>query len=318
MCSCMDFAGLLHNAVVASRFERLDVFLAVADAGGFTAAARRLGVTPGAVSQSIRALEARLGVLLFARTTRRVALTDAGHALAARLRPVAAEVDQALAELGAGTGRPHGRLRLTVPRAVVAPLVAPAMTRLRRRWPGLALEISVADRPVDLLAEGFDAGIRLGDAVQRDMVALPLTPPLAWTLAAAPALFAAAAAPRTPEDLPAHPAIAYRLPGSGQLEPWDLEQGDRRLRVSPEAVLVVDDRDLLLAALRDGLGIGMVDRAGIAADVAAGRLVTVLEGWVPDTPGLSLYFPMRSQSQPKLRALIDVLREVAAGVDLPR
>ncbi|GAB2518496.1 LysR family transcriptional regulator [Lysobacter humi (ex Lee et al. 2017)] len=301
---------------MASRFERLDVFLAVADTGGFTAAARRLGVTPGAVSQAIRALETRLGVLLFARTTRRVALTDAGRALAERLRPVAAEVDDALAAVGRGVA--GGRLRLTVPRAVVGPLVAPAMTRLRRAWPGLALEISVSDLPVDLLAEGFDAGLRLGDAVQRDMVAVPLTPPLAWTLAAAPALFDGRPAPASPDALPDWPTIAYRLPGSGQVEPWDLERDGRRLRVQPDGGLVLDDRDLLLAALRDGLGIGLVDRAGIADDVAGGRLVTVLDGWVPDTPGLSLYFPMRSQSQPKLRALIDVLRAVAAEIELPR
>jgi DNA-binding transcriptional LysR family regulator len=192
------------------------------------------------------------------------------------------------------------------------------MTRLRRAWPALALEISVSDLPVDLLAEGFDAGLRLGDAVQRDMVAVPLTPPIAWTLAAAPALFAGRDAPASPEALPDWPAIAYRMPGSGQVEPWDLERDGRRLRVQPDAALVVDDRDLLLAALRDGLGIGLVDRAGIAGDVAAGRLVTVLDGWVPDTPGLSVYFPMRSQSQPKLRALIDVLREVAGGLALPR
>lgn len=295
------------------RFERLDAFLAVAEAGGFTAAAKRLGVTVGAVSQAVRALEARHGVLLFQRTTRRVALTEAGRELFERLRPVAAEVDDALAMLAGFGDGPRGRLRITVPRAVVALLIEPLLVRMRREHPALAIEVSVSDVPVDLIAGGFDAGIRLGDAVERDMVAVPLTPPLAWVLVASPAYLDRYGRPSTPEALVEHRAIAFRFPGSRQIEPWDLEKGSRSLRVDPPAPLCVDDRDLLLACTRAGLGIAMLDRIGLADDLTQGRLESVLDGWVSDTPGLSVYFPRRSQSQPKLRALIDALREIAAA-----
>lgn len=287
-------------------FDGLHVVLAVARHQSFTAAAAELGVTPAAISQKIRVVEARLGVLLFARTTRRVRPTEAGAALLARVLPAAAEVEDAIAALQGPTGRASGRLRLTVPRVTASLLIEPLVAAMRSAHPDVQLEVAIDDALSDLVGDGFDAGIRIGDRIQQDMVSVRLTTSQAWSIVGAPAYFAAHGRPQVPEDLRAHQAINQRMLTSGTLYRWELEQGDVAVSIDVPGSIVVDDVGLLVGLCRRGLGLAYVADHVIAADVAAGTLERVLEGWLTRGPGLSLYFPERTQKQPKLRALIDV------------
>jgi len=291
-------------------FTGLSAFLAVAEAGGFTRAAARLGVSPAAVSQAVRALEARLGTLLFVRTTRRVGLTEAGAALLARVMPAAAEIASAFEAAGAMGAEPAGLLRLTVPRVAVALIVEPAVAALRRNHPRIAVEVAVDDAMVDLAGRGYDAGIRIGEYVERDMVAVRLTRDIRWAVVGSPAYLAARGRPEHPDDLMRHEAIRYRFPASGAIYRWEFEREGRSLSVDPPGGLIVNDGGLLPSFACAGLGLAYVPDLAVEADLEAGRLVRVLEPFLPTTPGFHLYFPRRAQSQPKLRAFIDTARAV--------
>lgn len=291
-------------------FTGLSAFLAVAEAGGFTGAAARLGVSPAAVSQAVKVLEGRLGTLLFVRTTRRVGLTEAGVALLARIGPATAEIAAAVEAAGAMASEPAGLLRLTVPRMAVPLVVEPVVAALRRSHPRIAVEIAVDDATVDVTARGYDAGIRIGEYVERDMVAVRLTRDIAWSVVGSPAYLAARGRPERPEELTGHEAIRYRFPTSGVLYRWEFEREGRALTVDPPGSLIVNDGDLLLAFARAGLGLSYVADIAVAAELASGELEQVLQPFLPRTPGLFLYFPRRAQDQPKLRAFIDVARAV--------
>lgn len=291
-------------------FTGLSAFLAVAEAGGFTGAAARLGVSPAAVSQAVRALEGRLGTLLFVRTTRRVGLTEAGTALLARVRPATAEIAAAVEAAGAMGLEPTGLLRLTVPRMAVPLVVEPVVPALRRSHPRIAVEIAVDDATVDVTARGYDAGIRIGEYVERDMVAVRLTRDIAWSVVGSPAYLDARGRPARPEDLTGHEAIRYRFPTSGALYRWEFERDGRALTVDPPGSLIVNDGGLLFAFARAGLGLAYVADIAVAAELASGALEPVLQPFLPRSPGLFLYFPRRAQDQPKLRAFIDVARAV--------
>lgn len=291
-------------------FTGLSAFLAVAEAGGFTEAAARLGVSPAAVSQAVKALEARLGTLLFVRTTRRVGLTEAGAALLARVGPATAEIAAAVEAAGAMGTEPTGLLRLTVPRMAVPLVVEPVVAALRRSHPRIAVEIAVDDATVDLTARGYDAGIRIGEYVERDMVAVRLTRDIAWSVVGSPAYLDARGRPERPEDLTRHEAIRYRFPASGAIYRWEFERDGRALTVDPPGSLIVNDGGLLFAFARAGLGLSYVPDIAVAAELASGQLEQVLRPFLPRTPGLFLYFPRRAQDQPKLRAFIDVARAV--------
>lgn len=291
-------------------FTGLSAFLAVAEAGGFTGAAARLGVSPAAVSQAVKALEARLGTLLFVRTTRRVGLTEAGAALLARVGPATAEIASAIEAAGAMGSVPTGLLRLTVPRMAVPLVVEPVVAALRRSHPRIAVEIAVDDATVDVTARGYDAGIRIGEYVERDMVAVRLTRDIAWSVVGSPAYLDARGRPERPEDLTRHEAIRYRFPASGAIYRWEFERDGRALTVDPPGSLIVNDGDLLFAFARAGLGLSYVADIAVAAELASGELEQVLQPFLPRTPGLFLYFPRRAQDQPKLRAFIDVARAV--------
>ncbi|WP_026870093.1 LysR family transcriptional regulator [Inquilinus limosus] len=291
-------------------FTGLSAFLAVAEAGGFTGAAARLGVSPAAVSQAVKALEARIGALLFVRTTRRVGLTEAGAALLARVGPAATEIVSAIEEVGAMGSVPAGLLRLTVPRMAVPLIVEPVVAALRRSHPRIAIEIAVEDATVDLAARGYDAGIRIGEYVELDMVAVRLTRDIAWTVVGSPAYLDARGRPERPEDLTRHEAIRYRFPTSGVIYRWEFERDGRALTVDPPGSLIVNDGGLLSSFARAGLGLTYLPDIAVEADLAAGLLHKVLEPFLPQTPGLFLYFPRRAQDQPKLRAFIDVARSV--------
>lgn len=291
-------------------FSGLAAFLAVAEAGSFTAAAARLNVSPAAVSQAIKALEARLGTLLFIRTTRRVGLTEAGAALLGRAGPAAAEIVAAIESAGAMGEEPSGLLRLTVPRMAVPLVIEPVVPVLRSAHPKVAVEVAVEDSAVDLPGRGFDAGIRIGEYIAKDMVAVRLTRDIAWSVVGSPDYLAARGTPQRPEDLTDHEAIRYRFPGSGVLYRWEFERDGKTLTVDPPGGLIVNDGALLISFSLAGLGLAYVADIAAAAELRAGRLVGVLGPFLPRSPGLFLYFPRRAQAQPKLRAFIDVARRV--------
>ncbi|KXF75879.1 transcriptional regulator [Paramesorhizobium deserti] len=291
-------------------FSGFSAFLAAAQAGSFTAAAARLGVSPAAVSQAVKALEARVGTPLFIRTTRRVGLTEAGAALFARAAPAASEMTAALEAASALGSEPSGLLRLTVPRMAVPLVIEPAIGVLRQTYPKVAVEIAIEDATVDLTARGFDAGIRIGEYIEPGMVAVRLTRDITWSVIASPAYLAAHGEPQEPEDLTGHEAIRYRFPRSGTIYRWEFERDGKALSVDPRGSLIVNDSALLVSWARAGLGLAYVADITVEAELAAGTLVRVLEPFLPKTPGLFLYFPQRAQTQPKLRAFIDLAKQV--------
>ena len=306
----MRFEALVHNPGMTDTFDGLPAFLAVAKRRSFTAAAAEVGVSPTAMSQKIKQLERRLGVVLFQRTTRRVALTDAGASLLARLGPAMAGVEDALATLGDYRGRPAGRLRLTAPRSSGAWLLAPIVARMAELYPELTVEVALDDAFVDIVAAGVDAGIRLGDAIERDMVRVPITRHSAWSIVAAPAYLARAGRPRKPEDLLRHHAIRQRMITTGVVYRWELERQGKAMTVDVPGTIVVDDIGLMIALALAGTGLAYVPDEPIAEAVAEGRLERVLAPYVTPGPGFCLYFPARTQEQPKLKALVEVVKGV--------
>ena len=291
-------------------FDGLKAFLSVARQRSFTAAAARLGITTTAVSKAVKLLEKRHGVVLFQRTTRHVALTEAGAALYASLEPAVEQIDAAFAAMHASLGRPSGTLRLTMPRALGALLIAPLTVRFRAQCPDVTLDISLDDRAVDLVAQGFDAGIRLGEAIAQDMVALRLSPDLHWSVLGSPDYFARMGRPATPEELTAHATLRYRFPGSEALPRWAFQRKGRRFDVETGGHLIVNDTTLLRAFARAGLGLAYLPDMEAGADIASGQLERVLQAYVPTSGGLFLYFPVRTQHQPKLRAFIEVAQQM--------
>ncbi len=284
-------------------------FEAVARHLSFRAAAAELGVSPAAVSVAMRALETRLGLPLFVRTTRRVALSDAGAALLARLQPALVDVGGAVEAVRQLRSAPTGRLRLTVPRIALDTVLVPALPQLRSRYPDIELEIDVDDASVDMTARGFDAGIRIGEFIDRDMVAVRLTPDFRWTVLGAPAYLAEHGRPRTPRDLMSHQCIRYRFPTAKSIYRWTFAEGARSYTIDPPGSIVVTDHLTMVSLAAAGLGLAYTATQVAAPQIAAGTLVPVLKGHLPTTSGLFLYFAQRSQAQPKLRALIEVLRD---------
>lgn len=290
-------------------FEGIPAFLAVARATSFRAAAKELGVTAGAVSQSIRTLDRRVGLPLFQRTTRSVALTEAGASLFARLAPALTEVTQALAALNEMREVPAGQLRLTVPGVAVPLFVEPIVLPFRKRYPKVELEVSINDHRVDLAQDGFDAGIRLGEFVAKDMIGLRLSGALRWRIVGSPAYFAERGHPRTPRDLDKHELIRFRFGDRGGLPNWILTEKGRNCLIDLPRGIVVNDGVCALALARRGCGLAYVPDPLVKDEVAKGTLVTTLDAFMPTSSGFFLYFPSGSQLQPKLRAFIAVITE---------
>ena len=287
--------------------DDLAAFAAVARARSFTRAAAGMGLSPSALSHAMRALEERLGVDLLARTTRSVVPTAAGERLLRSLNPALAEVERGLEALGDWRGEPSGSLRLTTFSTGARTVLEPILPRFLLDHPAISVEVVVDDRPVDIVAAGFDAGIRFGDTVQGDMVAVRVGPNLRAVIVGAPAYFARHPPPDTLADLERHQCIGYRLAGSGGLLPWDFARDGRELRFKPRGRLVVDDGDMVKAAVRAGVGLGYVLEDEVAADLTAGRLRTVLDDWCQSFAGCHLYYPAR-QPTPALQVLIEALR----------
>ena len=291
-----------------SEFAELKALTAVVELGGFGRAARHLGVSPSALSQTIRSLEARLGLTLINRTTRSLAPTDAGAALVRRVRPAFADIEAAVSAAAELRDRPAGRLRINATRVAATQYLAPLLGPFLKAHPDITLDLTVDERLVDIVAAGYDAGVRLGERLQKDMIAVPLSGDIRLLVVASPAYLAERGEPRTPEDLQDHRCINFRWPTTGQLYRWELERDGHALEVAVEGPLVTDEPEVSVQAARDGVGLALVFEAIARPMIEAGDLAAVMEDWCPPFPGFYLYFPSR-RTTPALRALIDFIAE---------
>ncbi len=289
------------------RLDGLTVFIAVARRGNFAAAAAELGLSRSAVSVAVRKLEDRLGVALFTRTTRSVGLTEAGRGLYERSGPLIDELDESLSEAtGLGHG-PTGTLRLSVPRVALGPVIEPILRRFAEAAPAVTLDLVLDDGLVDLARDGYDAGIRLGDQVDADMIGRNLTGPLPWQVVGAPDYLVRHGIPEKPDDLLCHACIGYRLTTSQTTYRWELLKNGRLTPHTVRQTIIVNDPTAKRAAARAGVGLAYDLATTFEEDVNAGALRPVLEAFCQTSPGLFLYYPARHQVMPKLRAFIDVI-----------
>lgn len=286
----------------------LGAFVTVADQLNFRAAASRLGVSPSAVSHSMRTLEERLGVRLFNRTTRSVSLTDAGLRLRDELRPAVDQIALALEGLNQERQRPYGRLRLYVNHMAATAVVAPIWTRFLSMYPEVQMELRVDDTPVDIVSKGYDAGIAPRHRVAADMTVVRVTEPLKIAVVAAPGYFARRKPPRMPDDLVRHSCIQYRLATDGALIDWPFDRNGKEEHLSVEGRVIVNSPELAVRAALDGLGIAYTLEALADPFLRSGQLVRVLEDSSPSIEGLFLYYPGHRQVPAALRALIDMIR----------
>ena len=292
--------------------DGVEVFLCVAEHRSFRKAANALGVTPSAISQSIRALEARLGATLLTRTTRSVGLTEAGDRFLGRAKPAFEELvaaSQSARELGQ---RPAGLLRLSVPRAVVPTLLEPLIASFCAAYPEIEVEIAASEELVDLAAEGFDAGVRLGQFIAADMVAVPLSRPFRMIVVGSPAYFGRREPPETPADLQHHACLRLRR-FAGTLASWSFVEREKNVEIAVSGPLIANDFLTMLGAAIEGVGLAQMPGPVAANALAEGKLVQVLEQFAPMTPGVFLYYPSRRQMLPKLRAFIDHVKRSAAA-----
>jgi DNA-binding transcriptional LysR family regulator len=291
----------------------LNAFVAVADRLSFRAAATQLGVTPSALSHSLRQLEARLGVRLLNRTTRSVSVTDAGLRLLARLRPAIGEIAGALEDLNQERQRPMGRLRIHAIQIAAAVVIAPIWARFLSTYPEVHLELAINDTPVDIVAKGFDAGIAPRDRVPADMIAVRVMGPLKVAVVGAPTYFARRRPPRTPDDLAQHSCIQFRSAGDGAEFAWPFERNRKSRRISVDGRVMVNNGYLAVRAAVDGLGIAYTLEAMAEPYLRSGQLVRVLDEWSPSFGGLFLYYSGRRQVPAALRAFIDMARMTRAS-----
>ncbi|MEL1262954.1 LysR family transcriptional regulator [Pseudoxanthomonas putridarboris] len=287
--------------------SHLAAFAAVARHGSFRKAGAELALSTSAISYAIRGLEERLGVSLFNRTTRSVALTEAGRRLLERLRPALRDVSDALEEMNNFRTAPAGLLRINTSRAACHLLVAPLMPRFLAAYPEIQLEIVEDDGLVDIVGGGFDVGIRFEETVPEDMVAVPIGPTQRVAMVGAPAYFARHPVPLHPDDLAVHDCIRFRFP-SGRVYKWELEKEGVALELDVRGRLTVGTMDLWVRAALDGVGLAFVLEDYVGDLVREGRLVRVLEEWCPRFPGFMLYYPRQRQMPSALRAFIDLVR----------
>lgn len=292
--------------------DGVEAFLRVAQHRSFRRAAAELGVTPSAISQAVRALEGRVGAALFIRTTRSVGLTEAGERFFARARPAFEELvaaSGAARELGQ---RPAGLLRLTVPRSVVPILLEPLIASFCETYPEIEVELAASEELVDLAAGGFDAGIRMGQFIAPDMVAVRLTKPLPLIVVGSPAYLARAGRPQHPDDLRAHACLRLRR-SNGALASWSLTDNGRSVEIAVSGPFIAYDFPTMIGAAVEGVGLAQVPAPLAMGAIAAGKLVPVLEQFSQMTPGVFLYYPGHRQIMPKLRAFIDHVKSRSAA-----
>lgn len=287
--------------------DDLAAFAAVARRRSFRAAAAERGVSASALSQAVRDLEEQLGVRLLHRTTRSVAPTEAGARLLARLAPALAELGSAMDAVHAEEGVAVGLLRINAPAPAVDLVLAPLLAEFLARHPRVRLEIVAETALVDIVAEGFDAGVRWGESLAKDMVSVPLCGPQRYAVVAAPALLAARGAPAHPRELLERPCLRLRFP-NGRTLAWEFERGGERLTLEPTGPLVVSHGPLLLSAALDGVGFALTFEGYVEEHLAAGRLVRLFEDWMAPFSGPRLYYPSRRQLPPALRAFVAFVR----------
>lgn len=295
-----------------SDFAELRAFAAVVRHGNFTNAAARLGVSAPALSQTIRSLEERLGVRLFNRTTRSVAVTPAGEKLAAELLPVLDNLDGVVEAALLDDAVPSGPLRINAARVAV-PLLTAIVPDFLAAHPRVQLEIDTSDSLVDIVRDGFDAGIRLGERLEKDMVAIRFGGDLRMAVVGAPAYFASHPIPTHPRQLGDHACLVMRSPTDGSPYKWEFGRGDEELRIAVSGALTCNDPSIRIAAATAGLGLAYLFEHQAAPLVAAGTLVRVLDDWTPPYPGCFLYYPGRRNQRPALRAFIDYARSALAA-----
>ena len=286
----------------------LAAFVVVAEQGSFTRAAAELGISQSGLSHAMKTLEERLGVRLLARTTRSVSTTEAGETLLRSLRPALDEIASSVGLVSALAGAPSGTIRLTATKHAVSSVLMPVVPRFLAEYPDVRLDVIVDDNLTDIVAERIDAGIRFGDIVEKDMVAVRIGPDIRMAVVGAPSYFSDHPIPQTPRDLSGHRCINYRHIKTGGLYAWDFEEKGRPFEVRVEGPLVFNNSDLIRDATLAGQGLAFVYEDEVAAEIAAGHLVRILEPWCPTFPGYYLYHPSRRQSPPALSALIAALR----------
>jgi DNA-binding transcriptional LysR family regulator len=286
----------------------LSTLLVVADKRSFTAAAAALRVTPSAVSQTISALERRLGVRLLQRTTRSVGLTEAGERFLARLRPALADVRASFEALDELRDRPSGTLRLNVSRLACHDVVQPVLPRFLAAYPDVRVDVALDDGFVDIVAGGFDAGIRIGESLDREMVAVRVGPDVRIAVVGSPAYFAAHGRPKHPRDLLAHACINYRRISSGEVYRWEFTEDGKDFDIAVDGPLVCNDSGVMVQAALDGIGLAYVFPTAVQRELEEGRLVRVLDAFCAPFPGYFLYYPSRAHVPKKLAAFVEMLR----------
>lgn len=288
--------------------EGVPVFVAVAEAGSFSEAARQLGISPSAASQAIRSLEERLGTPLLRRSTRSLSLTDAGADYLLAAAPALSQLRRAAEEAAGRSGRPAGPLRLSTPRAPFDLVIAPALPAFQEAYPDVSVEIAVEGRMIDIVARGFDAGLRYGDLLAKDMVAVPVAPSSEAILVASPAYLDARSMPNRPSDLLDHRAVVCRSQTTGLIKPWILQSAGETVQMAPSAATIVHDLASQIELTVSGLGIGSAPVASVSALLDAGKLSRVLPTWSTPLEALYLYFPSRRHQPATLRAFIAFLK----------
>ncbi|KQV37683.1 MULTISPECIES: LysR family transcriptional regulator [unclassified Rhizobium] len=288
----------------------LEAVLTVVDHGGFRAAAREIGVSSSALSQQIAALEARIGVRLFNRSTRSVALSAAGEQFVAEITPALAAIRNAIDLAGEHRTVPTGTLRINTSIGATRMILSPLVLEYMRRYPQMAVEIVTEGALVDVNAQGFDAGIRIREAVPSEMIVVPISRFVRPAIVGAPRYLDGHGIPYTPADLMNHRCIRARM-ASGTRYQWEFERRGEAFTLDVPGLLTLDESDLMLRAAREGAGLAYLNEWQVAEDIAAGRLVQVLAEWTPPYPGLCLYYPGRRHIPAKLRAFVDLVKEIA-------
>lgn len=294
----------------ASLLPQLQTFLVVARLKNFSGAARELGVTRSAVSQSVRQLEEQLRVVLLVRTTRSVALTEEGMRLVASAGPAMSQAIAALSSVSAKPGEIVGRLRLSVPRSAVPLVIDPVLPTFRKRHPRIEVELAVEDRFVDIVAEGYDAGVRLTESIERDMVQVRLTDPFRFVVVGAPSYFARNGKPERPADLLKHECITFRSQTTGSLYVWELERGKKTWRVPVRGGVVSNDGAICSSLAELGLGLAYAAEPRVVEQVRKKKLELVLDSYAATVPGYFLYFPSVSRRSEPLRLFVEAAKEL--------
>lgn len=290
----------------------LTAFVAVAQSGGFRAAARRSDLSPSALSHSVANLEARLSIQLFHRSTRNVSLTEAGQRFLSRLGPALQEIEKAVEELGDDSAAPSGAIRINADATAAEQVLRPVLLKFMASFPKVQVEIASERRLVDIAKDGFDCGVRSSEIVSEDMIAIPLGPMQQHVVVAAPSYLEMAPPLRSPADLNDHRCIQLRMP-TGRLYRWEFEHRGEAVTVETKGNLILDNTRLILAAALDGYGLGYLTRWMATPAIDAGLLVQVLPEWTPPYPGLCLYYPRHRHLSATMRAFVTYLREQAGA-----